>query len=111
MRVDLLEHMEKEKFLFNDYELLDLHKRELFDKYDLKGNKILYRHEDYDSHILRTNSHLRLKVKTDDIHYKMGQVRKEIDDKVRLLSVSHNSSELQYILTDKYAYIEVGEEL
>ena len=109
MRVDLLVHMEKEDFLDGDYDLLDLDKRKLFDKYELRGNKILWDKKDYESHILRTNAHIRLRVKTDDIHYKIGQVRKELNDKVRLLSVSHNPTGFPYTLTDKYSYIKDGE--
>jgi len=82
MRVDLLVYMENEDFLDEDYYLLDLDKRELFDKYELRGDKILWDEKDYESHILRTNAHIRLKVKTDDIHYKIGQVRNELNDKV-----------------------------
>lgn len=109
MRVDLLVYMENEDFLDEDYYLLDLDKRELFDKYELRGDKILWDEKDYESHILRTNAHIRLKVKTDDIHYKIGQVRNELNDKVRLLSVSHNSTGFPYTLTDKYSYIKDGE--
>jgi len=108
MRVDMLEHTEKEDFLDGDYYLLDLGKRELFDKYELQDNKILWDKKDYESHILKTNAHIRLKVKTDDIHCKIGQVRSELNDKIRLLSVSHNSTGFQYTLTDKYSYTEAG---
>lgn len=111
MRVDLLVHMEKEDFLDGDYYLLDLNKRELFDKYELRGDKILWDSKDYESHILRTNAHIRLKVKTDDIHYKIGQVRNELNEKIRLLSVSDNSTGFPYTLTDKYSYIEDGQEI
>lgn len=104
MRVDLLKYVAREKFYYEDYKLLNFDKRELFDKYELLGNKILYTDEDYEEHILRTNSHIRVKVKTDDINFKIGKVRNDVEEKIQLLSFAHNITGFQYILSTKYAY-------
>ncbi len=111
MRVDLLRHIGKEEFLDEDYMLLNLDKQELFLKYELRGNKILWNKNDYETNILQTNSHIRVKIKTDDIQFKIGQIRSDLEEKIQILSISQNTPGFRFILTDKYAYKADTEDL
>lgn len=85
MRKDLLEYMAKEVWLEEDYRLLPIEKREIFDKYNLREYGCEYSIDKYDEYILETNCHARISIMAFDIREGLDRAKQEIKDVINLM--------------------------